>query len=421
MPKPGPEGFQIPRGARFELLGVLLFAALMTSVFWLTNLDLQAAAAFGAPPEIENGAWTWPQEDRVPWSFFYIAAPAMTGILGFSGLALMVAGTIRPALRKWRLQGLFLLLVVILGPGLIVNAIFKDHWGRPRPREVVEFGGDRQYLPPLQPGEHGVGKSFPCGHCSVAFAYAAFWFLLRARRKTPAWAWLILAGSLALGVLVGLARMAAGAHFLSDALWAGVFIYLTAWVLYFPVMKLPWRLNAPPDALPPSCKQRPALLLALYALIAAALLGGLLLATPLTRDLEYTREKAGDDPTVIHVDIDHAQVILRLVEADAPAFALQGAIRGFGFPTNTVDIDRGYEKEEGIPTVRYALQRTGIYTEYTCRIDLTIGAGNLRSLHLKLGAGSQIRVIAPKALRDDARIHISLADPHNAPVLWETP
>ena len=25
-----------------------------------------------------------------------------------------------------------------LGPGLVVNVLFKDHWGRPRPREVVD-------------------------------------------------------------------------------------------------------------------------------------------------------------------------------------------------------------------------------------------------------------------------------------------
>jgi hypothetical protein len=40
-----------------------------------------------------------------------------------------------------RMYGLFILLSVILGPGLLVNLVFKDHWGRPRPRQVVALGG----------------------------------------------------------------------------------------------------------------------------------------------------------------------------------------------------------------------------------------------------------------------------------------
>ncbi|MGH7125191.1 MAG: hypothetical protein ACREFI_12515 [Stellaceae bacterium] len=34
-------------------------------------------------------------------------------------------------------QGVFVLLVLALGPGLAVNTMFKDHWGRARPSHVV--------------------------------------------------------------------------------------------------------------------------------------------------------------------------------------------------------------------------------------------------------------------------------------------
>ena len=43
----------------------------------------------------------------------------------------------------WRIDGratAFLLLALALGPGLIVNTALKDHWGRARPSQVVEFG-----------------------------------------------------------------------------------------------------------------------------------------------------------------------------------------------------------------------------------------------------------------------------------------
>jgi lipid A 4'-phosphatase len=90
----------------------------------------------------------------------------------------------RRACENWRINGAFLLLSVIAGPGLIINAVLKDHWDRPRPRDVVQFGGVMQYTPAPLRGEGG--GAFPCGHCSVGFLYASGW--LAWRRRRPAWA-----------------------------------------------------------------------------------------------------------------------------------------------------------------------------------------------------------------------------------------
>ena len=38
---------------------------------------------------------------------------------------------------------LFILSTLAIGPGIITNLIFKDHWGRPRPFRVAAFGGDQ--------------------------------------------------------------------------------------------------------------------------------------------------------------------------------------------------------------------------------------------------------------------------------------
>jgi membrane-associated PAP2 superfamily phosphatase len=383
---------------------VLILALLVTAVFWVTDLDLTAAAWFAEPSADGTGLTEWPHEHGPLFKLLYLAAPAMTGLLGFSALAMMVAGTLRPQWRKWRLRGLFVLLVLVFGPGLVVNAIFKDHWGRPRPREVVQFNGDREYLPPFRFGIHGVGKSFPCGHCSVAFAFLAFWLLCRGERsarirKLGRW---ILLSALLLGGLVGAARMAAGAHFLSDVLWAGVFTYFTAWILYYPVLKLPQALRATETQ--PLTRRRPKWVLALYAAAGAALLAGLLLATPLSRDLEYERVKAGSDPTVIYVTVDEADVILRFTEDPAPALDLRGSVRAFGFPTNTITETAGYEKEAGVPVIRYSLERRGVFTEYRARVHLLVSAPNLAALHLDLGEGN-LRLenvppdLAPEKLR----------------------
>jgi membrane-associated PAP2 superfamily phosphatase len=86
-------------------------------------------------------------------------------------------------------------LTSIVGAGLIVNALLKEYTGRPRPREVVEFGGNWEYRAALELGIPGQGQSFPCGHCTMGFIFASgvmFW------NYSPP----VAIGSLALGIRV---------------------------------------------------------------------------------------------------------------------------------------------------------------------------------------------------------------------------
>src|SRR5450756_999068 len=46
--------------------------------------------------------------------------------------------------RRLLLSGraiLFLMTTIALGPGLLANVVLKEHWDRPRPIEVTQFGG----------------------------------------------------------------------------------------------------------------------------------------------------------------------------------------------------------------------------------------------------------------------------------------
>jgi len=173
-------------------LAVLLgLAAIVTVLFAATPLDLVAARVFYRPDALDH----WPLAKELPWSVLYRLAPWITAALVLSGLAALALGIARGH-SDWRRHGIFLLLSIVVGPGLLVNTVFKDHWGRPRPRDVVEFGGPLHYRIAPLPGGEG-GASFPCGHCSVGFLFAAGWWMWKQRR--PAWAW----GSLVLGLLAG--------------------------------------------------------------------------------------------------------------------------------------------------------------------------------------------------------------------------
>ena len=217
-----------------EILSLLALGLISTVPFWLSPLDLTVASWFYLDTNSSN---SWPLKDLGMFRFLFWLAPWLTVALGLTGLLVLTIGILQNRRFRFRIYGLYIFLAVVVGPGLVVNALFKDHWDRPRPREVQVFGGEELYVPPLVPGQ--VGNSFPCGHCSVAFAFAAFYFIFR--RRYPGRAITALLISIILGSLMGAARIAAGGHFLSDVLWSAVLTWSTLFFLYWLIMQIPLR------------------------------------------------------------------------------------------------------------------------------------------------------------------------------------
>jgi lipid A 4'-phosphatase len=211
-----------PKSRDFALPVVILILA--TIVIAVTGADLLVSAPFCIDGK-------WPIGDQQPWHLLYLLdrGPAIT--LGVCGLVAALTGVIYQKRRSWIRPGLFLVILLALGPGLLVNAVFKEYWGRPRPREIVQFGGKKQFLQPWQNGIAHGGRSFPSGHSSAAFYFSAPFFLLRRRKPRAAALWMT--GGLLFGILMSIARIAQGGHFLSDNLWAWGIVHLTAVVLYY--------------------------------------------------------------------------------------------------------------------------------------------------------------------------------------------
>lgn len=113
----------------------------------------------------------------------------------------------------------------------MVNAVFKEYWGRPRPNQVTVFGGEFAYEAPLTMDPSSPGEAFPSGHASMGFYFFALYFIFRGRKKRlTAWAFIL---TLIYGFGLGLVRMAQGGHFVSDVLWSGGFVYLSCALLYY--------------------------------------------------------------------------------------------------------------------------------------------------------------------------------------------
>ncbi len=120
---------------------------------------------------------------------------------------------------------LYLLLVVAIAPGLIVNDILKEHWGRARPAETILFGGTKEFTPAFVISDQG-GYSFSCGHAAGAFFLIALALLAQQRRAL----WMSLA--LSYGIAISYIRIAAGGHFFSDTVVSFFIVYITTLIFY---------------------------------------------------------------------------------------------------------------------------------------------------------------------------------------------
>jgi len=213
------------KGILAEFLYPLLAVAVITVALNVAGADLAIEALFYSP-----GAG-WPQGNGELWSFLYRYGNIPAFVIGGLGAMAFLLSFFSAKFQPDRKAGLFIIVFLILDPGLIVNTFFKDCWGRSRPADIVQFGGTETYRPFWQPGTPGQGHSFPSGHAAIGFFIMAPYFVLRL--KAPGWARRALAAGVLYGMLMGLGRMIQGGHFLTDVIWAGCLVYLTGLFLYY--------------------------------------------------------------------------------------------------------------------------------------------------------------------------------------------
>ncbi|EFO32662.1 PA-phosphatase related phosphoesterase [Roseibium sp. TrichSKD4] len=126
----------------------------------------------------------------------------------------------------------FLISTLILGPGVLVNTILKDNWGRPRPRSVEEFGGDLPHQLVWVPTDYcDRNCSFVSGEAS-----ASIWLVGTALIVPKTWRFAVLVFTVPLCVALSANRIAFGGHFFSDTLlsWGLTLILMLSihWLLY---------------------------------------------------------------------------------------------------------------------------------------------------------------------------------------------
>lgn len=172
---------------------------------------------------VENGVTRW------FYDYGFLPIVAMGGAL------LVLIALLVPRCRNlWR-PGLFLFFTTLLGLAIITHLLLKDHWGRPRPVQIEQFGGTQDYRPFYAPDWSWTiqpFKSFPSGHAANGYSLIALAFVGR-RHGSKALQWTGISLGAVGGTTMGMMRMAQGAHFLTDVLGG-------AWVIWFSSQLCDW-------------------------------------------------------------------------------------------------------------------------------------------------------------------------------------
>ena len=214
------------------LAGVIAIATL--AMLMGVKLDLQIAGLFYDPTRQK----------------FLAETNRYVGLVRENGLVALVAcvGAVAAALvtRMLRLPQrvvpgrvvLFLVSTLALGPGLLVNGILKEHWHRPRPVQVTEFGGTKPYTDWWDPrGSCERNCSFVSGEAS-----AAAWMFGPAMLAPPQWRVAAFAGAAIFTAVISLTRMAAGGHFFTDVVFAVLLTMILLLIMHRVIFR--WRRTA---------------------------------------------------------------------------------------------------------------------------------------------------------------------------------
>jgi len=152
--------------------------------------------------------------------------------LATGGIASVILGIsfIYPKWKKWRAGAASMVLTLVIGAGLVTNMGFKEYWGRPRPKQVIEFGGKHAYRPFWKPDFHtgrDPQRSFPSGHVSMGFYLISLWMVGKRYQSS-----LLKNIGLTLTIFLGgglmIVRVAQGGHFFSDVIASPILMWYIA-------------------------------------------------------------------------------------------------------------------------------------------------------------------------------------------------
>ena len=360
---------------RQTLLWVVLpFVVLIiiTVIFTYFDLDRSISGHFYRPGE------GWYLGKQPLWNWLYKKGTIPGILLAVGCLLVWLLSYYRPGLRHWRKPCLVVVLTAVLGAGILVNAVLKQYWGRPRPSQTIEYGGQWDYRPIFPPGTPGQGASFPTGHSTMGFLFlacAAFY----PRSKS-----LAVAGvgtGLVLGGLLSAARVVQGAHFTSDTIWSFGLVGMTAAGL---MIWLPEAKETAADEIDQGGLRRKRRWLTLITLVAVLLMaGGFLTRRPFYNTRQYSFPVPAA-VSVLNLQLQQQPERVSVLYDESSQALLQVDAHGFGWLK--FDYWQKLKREQVGSRLDLALtvDARSYFAELDHGLTLTLPAARKKNLHLLL-------------------------------------
>ena len=139
-----------------------------------------------------------------------------------------------------RLAAIFTVTLLIAVLGGVHN--LKRETSRPRPRQVTQFEGKYEFVPPFS-SEPRCKRcvSFPSSAAGFGFLVVAPFFVWRRKRSRLARSFLV--GGLVWGSMIGWGKMVVGSHWLTDIVWSAALVLAVMSVLA--AVSVRWSDSAP--------------------------------------------------------------------------------------------------------------------------------------------------------------------------------
>lgn len=215
------------RGLAFwHLVAPLAAAPLIWWLFATTNIDRWLIGFY-----FDSAAHAFPlRDDAFLQNVMHSALKLVVITIGMAMFGAFLLSYLVPQMAPYRRRLLWLFLGMA-GATLLVSLI-KHNSALHCPWDLAEYGGYAPFHSLFErvPDNTAPGRCFPGGHASGGFALFAFYFGLRDTHEKHAR--VMLAGGLAMGMVMGWAQMMRGAHFLSHTVWSAWLEWMFLAVLY---------------------------------------------------------------------------------------------------------------------------------------------------------------------------------------------
>lgn len=209
------------RGSHWERLVELTDDILWRSLIGILLLGLLTSAVFLTFPELDitisrlffDGTG-FPLAEVPFLGLLRRVTRVASGALLIACIALLASKRLRDSIGVCRRDALLPVMTYLIGVGFVVHHLLKEQFGRARPRQIVELGGEAPFTPVWTLSEACLSNcSFTSGEAAGAMALISGVVLCPSSTRRIA-----MPAVFGLAVTLGMNRVLFGGHFLSDVI-----------------------------------------------------------------------------------------------------------------------------------------------------------------------------------------------------------